>query len=167
MKKPIIRALCLGLCTAGMTLPASAEDVTVNRLLASQCAQCHGTNGHAVGNMDSLHDESAQEIREELTEMQREGRPGDIMEHQALGYTADQIRRIAQYFGSRTGSGGQDPGTGGGNPEPDHESEHNSDENASDNSREKTAKAREARKSEREKRQERQKRREKNERNDD
>jgi sulfide dehydrogenase cytochrome subunit len=79
---------------------ASADDPTINRMLASQCSQCHGTNGQAVGDIDSLAGESAWEIREELLEMQFEDRPDDVMDHQALGYTDDQIRRIANYLSS-------------------------------------------------------------------
>ncbi|MFT4768293.1 MAG: hypothetical protein ACI8RN_001427 [Glaciecola sp.] len=65
---------------------------------ASQCSQCHGTNGYVAGGIDSLAGESAGEIREEMDEMQFEDTPDDIMDHQALGYSDDQIRRIAEYF---------------------------------------------------------------------
>lgn len=94
----------LGVTLLGLSLLAlpalvnAADDPTINRMLASQCSQCHGTNGYAVGDIDSLAGESAREIREEMDEMQLEGTPDDIMDHQALGYTDDQIRRIAAYF---------------------------------------------------------------------
>jgi len=35
-----------------------------------------------------------------MIEMRTEGPPSEIMEHQALGYTEDQIRRIALYYSS-------------------------------------------------------------------
>lgn len=99
----------------------AADDMTINRLLASQCAQCHGTNGHSVGDIDSLAGED--DLSGELDEMRNKSNPDDIMEHQALGYTDDQIRRIAAYYatvsengGSNTGgSGGNDTGGSGGN----------------------------------------------------
>ena len=93
---------------------ALAEDMTINRLLASQCAQCHGTNGYAVGDIDSLAGEDAKDLYEDLTDMQGEDRPEDIMDHQALGYTEDQIRRIAAYYdtvpepGSSNSNSGED-----------------------------------------------------------
>jgi sulfide dehydrogenase cytochrome subunit len=77
---------------------AQAEDMTINRLLASQCSQCHGTNGYAVGDIDSLAGEEAKDLYEDLMDMRGEDRPEDIMDHQALGYTEDQIRRIAAYY---------------------------------------------------------------------
>ena len=109
MRRKLIMALCLGLCTSGSIKLALAEDMTVNRLLASQCAQCHGTNGHAVGDMDGLSDESYKDLYEDLMDMRSEDRPEDIMDHQALGYTNDKIRRIAAYYGMRSGKGGEQP----------------------------------------------------------
>jgi sulfide dehydrogenase cytochrome subunit len=77
---------------------ANAEDPTINRLLASQCAQCHGTNGYSVGGIDELAGEDFKDLYEDLADMQGEDRPEDIMDHQALGYSDDQIRRIARYY---------------------------------------------------------------------
>ncbi|MDP4916758.1 MAG: hypothetical protein NWR12_03465, partial [Haliea sp.] len=67
-------------------LAGAQDDPGVNRLLASQCAQCHGYNGHAVGDIDGLAGESVRELRDEMREM-ADGTPDEIMEHQALGYT--------------------------------------------------------------------------------
>lgn len=78
--------------------PLLAEDQTVNRLLASQCAQCHGTNGYALGDIDELAGEEAKDLFEDLQDMKGEDRPEGIMDHQALGYSDDQIRRIANYY---------------------------------------------------------------------
>ena len=103
MTSKLIMALCVGLCTSGSIRLALAEDVTINRLLASQCAQCHGTNGHAVGDMERLSDESYRDLFEDLMGMRPEDRPEDIMDHQTLGYTDDQIRRIAAHYGLRAG----------------------------------------------------------------
>ena len=72
-------------------------------MIAAQCAQCHGTNGQAVGDMDGLDDESFRDLIEELMDMRSEDEPEDIMDHQALGYTRDQLRRIARYYDSIQG----------------------------------------------------------------
>jgi cytochrome c553 len=69
------------------------------RLLASQCAQCHGTNGHSVSGIDSLAGESAKELHDEMREMQNKtDHPDDIMHHIAAAYTDQQLWLIAQYF---------------------------------------------------------------------
>lgn len=124
MRRHVISALCIGLCSLGMGQVVLAEDdPTVNRLLAAQCAQCHGTNGYAVGDMDGLSDESYKDLYEDLMDMRGEDRPEDIMDHQALGYTDDQIRRIALYYGMRSGKVDEPPETGDGEHEEEEEQE--------------------------------------------
>jgi cytochrome c553 len=76
------------------------------RLLASQCAQCHGTDGQATGDIDSLRGERASEIYDELQEMKYSTKTGDIMHRQAKGYTDQQLWLIAQYYGGLGGSSG-------------------------------------------------------------
>ena len=81
------------------------------RLLAAQCAQCHGTNGLAVSGMEKLAGESEGEIYKELIEMKAKLKPGEIMHRQAAGYSDEQIRLIARYYASlgkngTTASGG-------------------------------------------------------------
>ncbi|MBT8146648.1 MAG: cytochrome C [Gammaproteobacteria bacterium] len=88
---------------------ANAEDLTVNRLLASQCAQCHGTDGQSAGGIEGLEDESYKDLYEDLMDMRSEDRAEDIMDHQALGYTDDQIDRIAYYFGLLAGKADEAP----------------------------------------------------------
>ena len=87
-----------GVLSLVVSTSVAADDLRVNRLLASQCAQCHGTEGAAVGDMDGLAGD--QDILEDLLDMVGEDHIEDIMEHQAHGYTADQMRRIAAYFAS-------------------------------------------------------------------
>jgi cytochrome subunit of sulfide dehydrogenase len=118
-----------------LTGAAFADDATVNRLLAAQCAQCHGTNGYALGDMDELAGESAKDLYEDLTDMKGEDRPEDIMDHQALGYTDDQIRRIASYYAGlpedepgSAGAGSSEGGTGFSDSEEDEEDEEDREE---------------------------------------
>jgi len=77
----------------------AADDPTVNRLLASQCAQCHGTNGYAVGDIDCLAGKSVKDIYNEMLDM-KDSHDNEIMKIQAKGYTDDQLLRIATYFAS-------------------------------------------------------------------
>jgi len=77
--------------------PALADDPDLDRLLASQCAQCHGTDGRAVGEIDSLAGKSFSGLFGDTREM-KDKDPNDIMHRQARGYSDDQLRRIAEYF---------------------------------------------------------------------
>ena len=85
---------------AAFSCAAQAQDVPSGRLLASNCFQCHGTDGKGPG-FEKLAGKSANDIYHELVEM-RSGKEGDgLMSRHAMGYSDAQLRAIAQYFGSR------------------------------------------------------------------
>lgn len=67
------------------------------RLLASNCFQCHGTNGS--GGFERLAGMSSREIVSELREMRAKTNP-DIMDVHARGYTDSQLQLIGNYFAS-------------------------------------------------------------------
>jgi sulfide dehydrogenase cytochrome subunit len=69
-------------------LAASPE----GRLLASNCFQCHGTNGS--GGFEDIRGESA----EELLEFLQKPAGKDIMAAHAQGYTPAQLKTIAAYL---------------------------------------------------------------------
>ena len=64
------------------------------RLLASQCAQCHGTNGTG---METLAGKSYGDIYSDMIGMKQKTEL-DIMHLQARGYSDAQIDLIADYF---------------------------------------------------------------------
>ena len=67
------------------------------RLLASNCFQCHGTNGSGPG-FDELAGKSARKLYEEMKEYQS-GKEGEgIMASHARGYTDAQLREISQWL---------------------------------------------------------------------
>lgn len=69
------------------------------RLLASNCFQCHGTNGNPrVAGFDRLAGKSSNDIFADLKEFQTKNDPNNIMKVHALGYTDAQLRLIADYF---------------------------------------------------------------------
>ena len=86
---------------AGM---AAAQTTTIppppdGRLLASNCFQCHGTNGNPVaGGFDRLAGKSANDLFKELKELQTKTDPNEIMPVHARGYTDAQLQLIADYF---------------------------------------------------------------------
>ncbi len=94
------KMLLVALATLGAT-SALAQSTTVSppgRLLASNCFQCHGTDGRGSGTFERLAGESAREIAEELREMKSKNKRGDIMTIHAMGYTDAQITLIADYL---------------------------------------------------------------------
>ena len=83
---------------AGVVVPDGA------RLLASQCFQCHGTDGKSTTDIDSLAGESQSELVSEMREMKAKNKV-DLMHYQAKAYTDAQIQLIAAYFASISGGG--------------------------------------------------------------
>ena len=94
------RATLAGAVLLVAAMPASAEP---GRLLASQCAQCLGTNGAGPG-FDELAGKSASELFNELIEMKYRPIEG-IMDRQVRGYTDEQLRLIADYLSTLPGNG--------------------------------------------------------------
>ena len=101
----IVLPACIVAALTGSTGAAAAPPSMTDQLLASQCAQCHGTYGRPVRDIEGLAGKSYGSLYSDMMEMQSEGPPSEIMEHQALGYTADQLRRIALYYSSLSESG--------------------------------------------------------------
>lgn len=80
--------------------PALA-DPAAGRLLAAQCAQCHGTDGRAVSGFPSLAGKSANSIYKQMMNMRSTSNPKSIMDYQARIYTEEQIWLIAEYFAAQ------------------------------------------------------------------
>lgn len=95
-KTTILAVLLFAGSAAAQTAPPAG------RLLASNCFQCHGTNGS--GGFERLAGMSAGEIVNELREMRMTSVP-NIMEVHARGYTDAQLQAIGNYFaGLRSGT---------------------------------------------------------------
>lgn len=84
--------------TTVVTTPVTSFNATSGRLLASQCFQCHGTNGRSVNGWDSIAGESYGEILEELAEYPTT----HIMGAQSVGYTLAERQALASYLSSTT-----------------------------------------------------------------
>ena len=97
-------ALGLGLSAALLTglTPARAQTAVspAGRLLASNCFQCHGTNGKGPG-FDKLAGKSPSELYKEMKEFQS-GKEGDnIMARHVMGYSDAQLRALAQWLSTQ------------------------------------------------------------------
>lgn len=101
MNHRLILGLLLGVTGAGSVLAQTSTFPPSGRLLASNCFQCHGTNGRAVSGFEKLAGKSASEISKELAEMKaKPGEEGIIGVH-ALGYSDSQIKALAAYFATQ------------------------------------------------------------------
>ncbi|WP_324731417.1 c-type cytochrome [Pseudomonas paeninsulae] len=99
-------AFTLFAASSAPALAAEHTDPSAGRLLATQCFQCHGTNGKSQSEIDSINDESAEDLLEELLEM-KASRKVTVMNQQAKAYSDAELRLIADYLG-RTGGNDDD-----------------------------------------------------------
>lgn len=79
---------------------AHAQVVQPGRLLASNCFQCHGTNGKGPG-FDSLAGKSSNEIYKELKEFQSGKEGNGIMAKHAMAYTDEQLKLMSAWFAAQ------------------------------------------------------------------
>lgn len=92
------RYAALALTALAASLPASAATtVPTGRLLASNCFQCHGTNGKGPG-FDKIAGKSASEIYEELKEFQSGQEGNGIMAKHSWGYSDAQLQSLSTYL---------------------------------------------------------------------
>ena len=78
---------------------ALAQDAA--RSLAAGCANCHGTNGNARGEMRPLAGVPAERILALLADFRSGAQPATVMHQIAKGYSDEQLRLIAGYFAAQ------------------------------------------------------------------
>jgi cytochrome c553 len=98
--------LTLTSCVAALAFiasPAAAQDPNLARNLAATCANCHGTNGHAVPNagMPGLAGQPKESIIQRFKEYRSGSRPATVMHQIAKGYTDAQVELLANYFAAQ------------------------------------------------------------------
>ena len=81
--------------------PAPAPDMTLSRSLAATCANCHGTNGAARGDMKALAGVSAGKIIAMWGDFKSGAQPATVMHQISKGYSDEQIALIAAYFAAQ------------------------------------------------------------------
>lgn len=95
--KALSTAVLLGAALLATAAGAQTAAPPAGRLLASNCFQCHGTNGNGTG-FDHIAGKSVDEIYKKLREMQSENPGNDIMKAHARGYTDEQLRQISTFL---------------------------------------------------------------------
>jgi cytochrome c553 len=93
--------LAVAACLPWVGTVALAQDANLARNLAATCANCHGTNGAARGDMKPLAGVSAGKIIAMLADFKSGAQPATIMHQIAKGYTDDQIKLIAAHMAAQ------------------------------------------------------------------
>lgn len=80
---------------------ASAQDLNLARNLAATCANCHGTNGNARGDMKPLAGLSAEKIIAAVADYKSGNQPATVMHQISKGYSDEQIKLVAAFFAAQ------------------------------------------------------------------
>jgi cytochrome c553 len=94
---PLAAAVALALA-APLTM---AQDAHLARNLAATCANCHGTNGAARGDMKVLAGVKAETLIALMNDFRSGNQPATIMHQISKGYTDEQIKLIAGFFAAQ------------------------------------------------------------------
>jgi len=80
---------------------AQGSDPNLGRNLAATCANCHGTNGISVGEVETLAGKPKDELVRKMQEFKRGAKPATIMTQLAKGYSDEQIEVVAGWFAAQ------------------------------------------------------------------
>ena len=70
------------------------------RVWVTSCTGCHGTDGYSKSSLPSLNTLSEELIEDLMIKYKNDEIDGLIMNQIAKGYTDNEIKKIAEYFGS-------------------------------------------------------------------
>ena len=96
----VLQRLLLASAIAVLQAPAIAQSPDQARLLAANCANCHGTEGRSQGGLPALNGVPKATLIALLQDFKSGKRPATIMQQLAKGYTDAEIDGIAGYFSS-------------------------------------------------------------------
>ncbi len=95
-------ATCAWVLSGSAAYGQTAQTLQV-RALAATCANCHGTDGHAVPGsaIAPLAGLPADYITAQMLAFQNGSRPATVMHQIAKGFSPAQIEALAAYFAAR------------------------------------------------------------------
>ena len=85
----------------GLSASAQAQDPNLARNLAATCANCHGTNGHSLGGMESLAGEAKDKLMQKLMDYKSGEKPATIMHQIVKGYSDTQLELITAWYAAQ------------------------------------------------------------------
>jgi len=81
---------------------AAAQDAQLARNLAAVCANCHGTDGHARGDLiKPLAGLPAERVVSAMVGFRSGALPATVMHQIARGFTDEQVKAIASYYAAQ------------------------------------------------------------------
>lgn len=95
-------ALLTGMAASPMAQAADAANAdTRTRLLAATCNNCHGPGGQSLGAAPSLAGQDRAYLQTAMMECKTGVRETTVMRKYMLGYTDEEIAKLADYFAAQ------------------------------------------------------------------
>jgi len=100
MYKPYAWAILALASLVPVQSPLAADDQPDprTRLLAATCGNCHGTHGQSLGATPSLAGQDKAYLLEVMKEFKANTRESTVMRKYVLGYTDEEIAKLAEHF---------------------------------------------------------------------
>lgn len=108
--KRTLPALCLAALAAGGAALAQPAAAAANaRSLIATCANCHGSDGHAIANagMATIAGLPKETIVQRMREFRSGARPATVMHQIAKGYSDEQVAAIADHLAAQKAGAAQ------------------------------------------------------------
>ena len=80
---------------------AQTGDANLARNLAATCANCHGTGGVSVGEVESLAGKPKDELVRKMQDFKTGKKPATVMHQLSKGYTDEQIDLVSGWFAAQ------------------------------------------------------------------
>lgn len=100
LKKKLATGMAAAVAAVALSASAQAAEKMLpdTLILASNCFNCHGTNGASVGVIDELDSMSAKRMGKKMREFRSGAKASTIMNRIAKGYSDAEIDAIANYI---------------------------------------------------------------------
>lgn len=99
MKSCVRTGISVGVVMVAMASTGHAQGPT-GAAIGYTCAGCHGPDGVSQGDIDSLRGLETDYIDQAMKAFRSGDRTGTVMNRIATGYTDEEIRAVAEYFGA-------------------------------------------------------------------
>lgn len=98
--RKILRYGAAGAMTLLCAPATQAQEISRAVIIATTCYTCHGTYGVSPGSIPPINDISAERMVSILQGYRSGQRVSTVMGRHASGYTDEEIKEVAQYFGN-------------------------------------------------------------------
>ena len=100
-KRMIKHSIIISMTVLLFSISTASQAVERSELLSSMCVTCHGPDGKGSNKIPKLRGLDVSDIVESMNGFKSGEESSTIMKRHAKGYTAEEIKLMAEYFASK------------------------------------------------------------------